>query len=111
MTLAEVVYAHTADFPKHELYGLTSQIKRCAVSIPSNVAEGAGRQTRKELVNFLHIAQGLLSELDTQLDLALRLKYMGVSAHKELNALMIRVDKMLTAFIKAEKRKTGRGKA
>ncbi len=73
MKLVKRTYLATSGFPKHEAYGLTKQIQRAAVSIPSNIAEGAARQTKKELINFLHIAQGSLSELDTQLDISLNL--------------------------------------
>lgn len=65
MNLAENVYAVTKDFPLEERYGLTSQIRRCAVSIPSNIAEGFMRKNTKEYVQFLHIALGSLGELDT----------------------------------------------
>jgi four helix bundle protein len=69
------VYNATKSFPANELYGLTNQIRRSAVSIPSNIAEGAARQTDKEFLQFLHIARGSLAELETQLILAGRLNY------------------------------------
>ncbi len=75
MALTEAVYRLTANFPKHELYGLTSQLQRAAVSVPSNVAEGNGRESTKEYIHHLAIAMGSLSELQTQLLLAERLKY------------------------------------
>ena len=62
MELAVDIYSATENFPKDERHSLTDQIRRAAVSVPSNVAEGAGRQTRKEFVNYLHMAQGSLSE-------------------------------------------------
>ena len=68
--LAQQIYRVTERFPSNEQFGLTSQIGRAAVSIPSNIAEGAARQTKKEFLNFLHIAKGSLSELDTQLEIA-----------------------------------------
>lgn len=64
------VYTITSRFPKSELYGLTSQARRAAISIPSNIAEGASRRTKKEFLQFFYIANGSLSELDTQLELA-----------------------------------------
>ncbi|WP_321283945.1 four helix bundle protein [uncultured Vibrio sp.] len=67
MDRAQTVYKTTSTFPADERFGLTSQMRRCAVSIASNIAEGAGRQTPKEFIQFLHIAQGSCSELDTQL--------------------------------------------
>lgn len=69
------IYKLTKTFPNHELYGLTSQIRRSAISIPSNVAEGAARSSTKEYINFLSIAQGSCSELETQLIIAKNLGY------------------------------------
>lgn len=77
MALARDVYSATADFPNHELYGLTSQIRRAAVSIPSNIAEGAGRIGPREFNKFLGIARGSLCELETQLLLANDLGYLA----------------------------------
>jgi four helix bundle protein len=74
MELAETVYAISAKFPVDERFGLTSQIRRAAVSIPSNIAEGAGRSGTKELGHFLGIALGSVAELETQLELADRLR-------------------------------------
>ena len=74
MDLVIDVYRVTDKFPSHEKYGLIDQIRRATISIPSNIAEGAARQTKKEFSNYLHIAQGSLSELDTQIELA-RLDY------------------------------------
>lgn len=76
MDLAKEVYSLTANFPEEELYGLTSQIRRSAVSIPSNIAEGAGRGTNKEFLQFLYFSLGSLSELETQLLLAKELCYL-----------------------------------
>ena len=67
-------YKLTEKFPKSELYGLTSQIRRASVSVPSNIAEGYGRRTQKEYVQFLHIALGSLRELDTELIIAKEVK-------------------------------------
>lgn len=75
MALARDVYRVTADFPGHEVYGLTSQIRRACVSIPSNIAEGAGRTGPRESLKFLSIARGSLCELETQLILANELEY------------------------------------
>ncbi len=101
MELVKTVYKATADFPAVEKYSLTDQIRRAAVSVPSNIAEGAARQTKKEFANFLHIAQGSLSELDTQLELARELGYLSVESWNTLDALLIRVDKMLTGLIRS----------
>ena len=73
MALVESVYRDTASFPKDEMFGLTVQIRRCAVSVPSNIAEGAARNSSREWVHFLGIACGSLAELETQLELAIRL--------------------------------------
>ncbi|PKN75795.1 MAG: four helix bundle protein [Candidatus Cloacimonetes bacterium HGW-Cloacimonetes-2] len=69
------VYKLTANFPKHEVYGLSSQLQRAAVSIPSNIAEGSGRKSTKEFVQFLYIAKGSLLEIETQLEIAKILNY------------------------------------
>ena len=76
MKLAEEAYRLTAKFPKHETYGLASQVQRAAVSIPSNIAEGHGRNSRKEFHHFLGISLGSLAELETQLALAQRFAYL-----------------------------------
>lgn len=106
MDLVKQIYEVTGPFPQYEIFGLTSQIRRAAVSIPSNIAEGAARQTTKELVNFLHISQGSLSELDTQLDIAYDLKYIKEEERKALDELMLRIDKMLSGLITSKKRRT-----
>ncbi|MBU2622302.1 MAG: four helix bundle protein [Proteobacteria bacterium] len=103
MELVKLVYRITSDFPERETYSLTNQIRRAAISIPSNIAEGTARQTKKELVNFLHIAQGSLSELDTQFDIALSLKYLTEAERNNVDDLMIRIDKMLTGLIRSKK--------
>jgi len=105
MALVEELYKVTATFPKHEMYGLMSQLRRAVVSIPSNISEGAARQTKKELVNFFHIAQGSLSELDTQLDISVMLEYILPKDRTQIDQLLIRVDKMLTAFIRSQRPK------
>src|SRR5204862_5873354 len=91
MDLVEDVYLLTQDFPKHELYALASQIQRAAVSIPSNIAEGHTREHLKEYLHHLSMAQASLAELETQLEIAVRLKYLRPELFEEvvndLNAL------------------------
>jgi four helix bundle protein len=77
MRLAREAYLHTSRFPREELYGLTNQIRRSAVSIPSNIAEGAARSGTKEFLHYLSIARGSMSELETQLLLARDLGFLG----------------------------------
>lgn len=73
--LSKIIYELTRNFPKEEIYGLTSQMRRSAISIPSNIAEGAGRDTNKDFAHFLTIAKGSSFELDSQLILAKELGY------------------------------------
>jgi four helix bundle protein len=80
MTLVEAVYRDTENFPQREMFGLTAQIRRAAVSIPSNLAEGAARNSRKEFVQYVGISCGSLAELETQLQLAVRLGYLRSEA-------------------------------
>jgi len=77
MNLTEEIYKVTADFPKHELYGLTSQIRRASVSVPSNIAEGKGHRSDPDFVRFLLHARGSLLELQTQILIAGRLQYLS----------------------------------
>jgi four helix bundle protein len=84
MELVETVYRVSAAFPKAELYGLTGQIRRAAVSIPSNIAEGHTRASTKEYLNHLSIAQASLAELETQLEIAVRLRFLGSAESKPI---------------------------
>ncbi|GHC46665.1 hypothetical protein GCM10008083_07150 [Ulvibacter litoralis] len=79
MDLVEAIYKISAQFPKEEIYGLTSQIRRSAVSVPSNVAEGAARKSDKEFIQFISIALGSLSEVETQYYLSVRLGFIQES--------------------------------
>jgi len=88
MELVECVYRVTQSFPRQEVYGLTSQLRRAAVSIPANIAEGQSRQHIKEYLNFLSMAQGSVGELETELEIAGRLKYL---AAEELEPLMAKL--------------------
>jgi four helix bundle protein len=86
MDLVEVVYRDTATFPNQETFGLTAQMRRAAVSVPSNIAEGAGRNSSGELVQFLGVACGSLAELETQLEVAVRLGYLKPNAESVIQS-------------------------
>lgn len=88
--LVKSVYAVTTEFPKHEVFGLVSQMRRAAISVPSNIAEGAGRTSKREFLQFLSIARGSLNELDTQLLIAKELGYLT-----ETEAIDAQVDRVL----------------
>lgn len=93
MALAKGVYGQTASFPKEELYGLTAQMRRAVVSVPSNIAEGTGRLSNKEFRQFLMIARGSLSELETQVILAHELGFLA--NEEDLMASIQRVFKLM----------------
>jgi four helix bundle protein len=98
MELVRNIYALTQAFPKDEMFGLTSQIRRAAVSIPSNIAEGAARTGTKEFAQFLNIARGSLSELETQLLIAADLGYVKNDA--SVFVLLDRVSRVITGLHK-----------
>ena len=104
MDIVEDVYNLSETFPVNERFGLTSQLRRCAVSVPSNIAEGAARNTTKEFINFLHIAQGSLSELDTQLEISFRLKLINQEYLLSLDSKLLQVDQMLSGLISSLKK-------
>ena len=96
--LVKAVYVVLDDFPKKEEFALSSQIRRAAVSIPSNIAEGCGRGTNKELYRFLDIASGSLAELETQIYIAKELGY--ISDCSDIDEMIIKVQKILVGFKK-----------
>jgi four helix bundle protein len=96
------VYIATRDFPKDEIYGIISQLRRAALSIPTNIVEGYGRGSRKELKQFLNIALGSLAETRYLLDFSLRLKYLNSVTYKQLQDLAEEVGKLLWKFYKAQ---------
>ena len=98
MDLTVCIYQLTKSFPKEETYGLTSQIRRAAASIPANIAEGQGRRLGGEFQQFLAHARGSLLELDTHLELALRLEYLDSERYAVLNQRIVEVGKMLNGL-------------
>lgn len=98
------VYRVSRGFPREELFGLTSQMRRCAVSVPSNIAEGSGRGSDPDFARFLIIAMGSSSELEYQLLLARDLGYVEAESHRSIETLVKEVKKMLAALIKRVQR-------
>lgn len=96
MDLVEEVYKLTANFPSNEIYGLTNQLRRAAVSIPSNIAEGSARKGDKELLYFTNVATGSLAEIETQLLIGVRLKY--IKEQNEIFDKITEVRKLLLGF-------------
>lgn len=96
-----MIYELTDRLPEEEKFGLVSQMRRASISIPCNIAEGAARKGKREFRNFLSMAQGSLSELDTQLDLAILLNYFSKDDVRETDGLLMRIDKMLTGLIRS----------
>ncbi len=93
------IYEVTSNFPKEEIYSLTAQIRRCAISIPSNIAEGAARNSKKEFVQFLYIALGSCAELDTQLIISKELGYID-SEFNELSENLEKIKSKLLGLIR-----------
>lgn len=99
MELVSLIYRVTAEFPREEIYGLTSQMRRAAVSIPSNIAEGAARYSQKEFLQFLNIAGGSLSELDTQIELAVSLGFIKAHDVDLLLGSVLDISKLLAGLV------------
>ncbi len=102
--LVKLCYKFTHEFPKDELYGLTLQIRRAAISIPSNISEGAARSSKKELIHFLYYSLGSLAELETQIIIAAELEYLKESENTIEEIEKIR--RKLLNFIKYQKSKS-----
>jgi len=100
MSLTTKIYDNTKSFPKEEIFGLTSQLRRCAISVPSNIAEGFGRDSKNELIRFLNISVGSLFELQTQLEIAKNIHYLDEEEFNNLYEDSREVERMLIAFIK-----------
>jgi four helix bundle protein len=101
--LSVAIYRLTRDFPREEIYGLTSQIRRCAVSVPSNIAEGHGRLSTGEYRQFLGIARGSNFELQTQLEIARALGFGDTKTLEEAEGLSFEVGKMISGILNAIK--------
>jgi len=104
--LVTLIYEKTRLFPKDELYALSSQIKRSAISIPSNISEGAVRESNKDYLRFLFIAQGSISELDTQLIIAKNLNFLTGNDYAQIDRKLSEIRKMLVGLIKFRKQKS-----
>lgn len=104
VTMAVDCYRLTDTFPRHELYGLASQLQRAAVSVPANIAEGHGRWSRKEFVRFLSIAHGSLAELETHLNIAAELDYLQPESLEAIWERTARVGRMLHGLRRALER-------
>ena len=98
MRLVKAIYGQTQSFPKEEVFGLTQQMRRAAVSIPSNLAEGAARQGAREYAHFISIARGSLSEIETQLQIAQMLGYCNES--ETINEILDQLGRLLTGLHK-----------
>lgn len=105
VALATIIYEITEAFPKAEIYGLTSQMRRAVVSIPSNIAEGAARFSSKEFAYFLNIAGGSLSELDTQTEIATNLGYLAAEQKKRIDDKIDSISRKLAGLINALRKK------
>ena len=99
MSLITKIYVSTKKFPKEEIYGLTSQIRRSSISIPSNIAEGFGRDSNKEYLRFLNVSIASLFELQTQLEIAKNIEYLTQEEYNNLYEDSREVERMLVAFI------------
>ena len=100
MVLVTNIYQLTNSFPKEEIYGLTSQIRRSSVSIPGNIAEGYGRDGNKDYLKFLNIAIASLFEIQTQLEIAFNLKYINEIQFNKIHEESREIERMLSSFIR-----------
>ena len=104
--LAVAVYRVTRRFPREELFGLTAQMRRAAVSVPSNIAEGCGRRTKADYLRFLDIAFGSFRELEYQISLAHRLGYLDAGGHELFQPKRVETSKVLAALIRSLQQKS-----
>ncbi|MEM0983024.1 MAG: four helix bundle protein [Planctomycetota bacterium] len=101
MACVELVYRASSGFPPDERFGLTAQVRRAAVSVPSNIAEGYGRNARPDYLRFLRIARGSLYEVETQLLVAVRLGFLGEGEHREIQAKLAEAGRVLAGLIRS----------
>ena len=106
MLLVKEIYVLTKSFPKEELYGLTSQTKRAAVSVPCNIAEGSGRNYKKDTIQFLHISRGSLYELETQLCIALMLEFLNEETYRTLELMIDEEVRIINGLIRSYENRT-----
>jgi four helix bundle protein len=101
MAWVESAYGVSSGFPKSEQFGITSQLRRACVSVPSNIAEGAERRGTKEFIQFLGIAQGSLAEAETLIELSARLKYLSDEARSDLLSCSLEICRMLHGLVRS----------
>ena len=111
MDLVILIYSLTKQYPKEELYALTNQIRRCVTSIPANIAEGSGRKNKGELIQFLHIALGSATELETFLIISMRLQYITAEQYEETDKALNEFIKMMCGLINSLKTDNNAGAA
>lgn len=99
--LALALYKHTRAFPREEVFGLTAQLRRGAVSVPSNIVEGCARHTEADYLHFLDIAYASSREIEYQLSLAARLGYLEADAHHEVNGLCVETSKVISGLLRS----------
>lgn len=101
MDLVVAIYQSTQQFPREEEYGLKAQLRRAAVSVPSNVSEGLSRRSKKDKLHFLNMAQASLSEIDAQLEVSDRLRFLGNSEAEKAYGLLTDVEMMLNGLMRS----------
>ena len=105
MKMVQDVYRLTRDFPKEEIYGITAQIRKCSISIPSNIAEGYGRRSTQDYLRFLKISSGSLYELQTQLEIVFQLNYIAKEDFDLIYEISREIERMLSSLITKLERK------
>lgn len=105
MDLVEATYTASAKFPRDEMYGLTQQLRRSVVSIPSNIAEGQGRSSIREFAQFLTIAHGSLREAETQILIAQRLRYIETSTAEQLDEVCGEIGRLINGLLRSLRRR------